>query len=335
MGQSRTKQLLTSIGAALVALLAFGGIAFAQSSINNTGPDSTNTITNTVAADCNVVNNNNLGFNNSNSQSAETGNATVSHNTNASGWGAYDPAVWQAQGYTYKQWQAAFNNYVKSHQASWKQNWGHISGGGGAYSGNASNSNVTNVGMTVKNMGADCGFGLPGGPGSVGHTGPGSHNSIDNSVNGAMTTNNNNNLGANNGNVQGASSGNASSKFNTSGGGAGSGGAGNGNSLGGGFNVNNLPSGSIPKPGGGSGGGGNGGSNTISNTGPDSDNSITNSTTISNTTVNNNNVGVNNTSSQSSTSGNATTSHNTTAGGSGTGSSSNTNTTNSTINIHN
>lgn len=76
-------------------------------------------------------------------------------------------------------------------------------------------------------------------------------------------------------------------------------------------------------------------SGSISTTGPNSANSISENTNVTSTVTNVNNVTVNNTNNQTAKTGNATVSHNTTAGSAVSGAASNSNTTSTTINVNN
>src|SRR5687768_16250163 len=106
-----TKSTLSRGVSMLVAVVTatcfgFTGAASAQSAITLTGPNSNNQINNTNNTNCQVTNNNNVSANNNVSQNATSGNVNVSCNTVAggtlsTGWGAWDPAVWQANGFTF------------------------------------------------------------------------------------------------------------------------------------------------------------------------------------------------------------------------------------------
>lgn len=74
-----------TMGAAVISLglvVGLSGFAGATSgSISGTGPDSYNKIKSTTTKKTKVTNNNNLGVNNANQQSAYSGDAKVIHNT--------------------------------------------------------------------------------------------------------------------------------------------------------------------------------------------------------------------------------------------------------------
>lgn len=100
---------------AIMACFGFTGLASAQI-ITNTGPDSTNTISSISTTDCKITNNNQLSVSNSNSQWAQSGDATVAGNTTAglpwTGWNTLDPAVWQQNGQSYSAWQISLNQWL-------------------------------------------------------------------------------------------------------------------------------------------------------------------------------------------------------------------------------
>jgi len=74
------KRLLKILAAAILGAGLFTGAASAQS-ISNTGPGSTNTITNSQNCNASVTNNNNVSVSGSNNQNASSGNATNTGNT--------------------------------------------------------------------------------------------------------------------------------------------------------------------------------------------------------------------------------------------------------------
>lgn len=303
--------------ATISALFGFTGIAAAQTnSIQNTGAYSKNKITNSQTENCEVTNKNNVSAHNNTHQSANTGDVTAVGNTTVGdGWGAWDPAVWQAQGYTYEQWQSAFSGYMQSVAA----NWGSHTPSGGVSSGNASNSTHSAITVNIDNSNADdvCQNGQGGGKGggSIDTTGAGSHNSIHHGSQNNTDVSNMNNVHAGNNTSQNATSGSVYGKGNTSWLGGGSGGAANGSSSSSSTSIFNKGS----SGGGGSGGGGatpSGSSSSISNTGAYSKNSISNTTTNNTTTNNTNNISTVNTTKQYSSSGDVNSSYNTSAGGS-------------------
>lgn len=324
-------------GVTAVCFGLVGQVSVQAASITNTGPDSYNSIKTIGSVECKVTNNNNVNVNNSNNQSATTGDVTVKHNTTVGGgWGAWDPAVWQAQGHTYEEWHTAFMNYLASQQAEWSANWGSLApSGGAAMSGNASNTNSTNIGVTINNgpsssdNGHACGGAANGTPGNPGAPGAGgSHGSVlgASTVGGGQPGSQGQGGQGTGGHVLGAHSGGQA--------GSGQSQNGQGSSSSASFNGggSNNPSGSSSNPACGCQSGGN---NTISNTGPDSYNSITTVSRSKTVVTNNNNVSVNNVSSQSATSGNVASSHNTTTSGGDSGDGSNQNGTNANLNLNN
>lgn len=77
-------KLASSLALAGAMTVMSTGLAFADDvSVDNTGPNSTNTATVTNDNSATVTNNNNLTVSNNNNQTATTGSATVSNNTNA------------------------------------------------------------------------------------------------------------------------------------------------------------------------------------------------------------------------------------------------------------
>ncbi|HKU18616.1 MAG TPA: hypothetical protein VJP80_05050 [Candidatus Saccharimonadales bacterium] len=310
-----------------ITALCFGFVSqvSAQSAvITTTGPDSTNIISSHDQIDCDVQNTNNVQAITTNNQSAESGDAVVSHNTNAGGsWSSWDPAVWKARGYSYEQWHSAFMSYMATQEADWVAGWNGTGSGGASTSGDATNTANTNVNVSIANGDGACGgqqaqTGQQA-SGSVNNTGPGSNNQIlGSTTTRAATTNFNGILGATTNN-QSATSRGVFGGFNTSMGGGASGGAGNMAGSGLGASVSNNPAS------GGGGDGNNSGSSplptsaSISNTGPGSNNVIrfTNSsdTSVSNT----NNISSITTNNQTANSGNTSTTHNTNAGGAASG----------------
>jgi|GEM_PF-1547983 len=83
MRSKRIQQLGSAI--ALTGMLSLMTVApvLADSSISNTGPDSTNKVTNTTTNTVQVDNDNHLTVTNSNDQTAKTGSASVKGNTTA------------------------------------------------------------------------------------------------------------------------------------------------------------------------------------------------------------------------------------------------------------
>lgn len=274
-----------------VTVFGFGGVSGAEpllAVIRNTGPDSDNSITAQTETICTADNDNQITINNNVDQSGQSGDAEASGNTTVSGWGAWDPVVWQNNGYSYAQWQAAFAAYLQSNQATWQAQWGSLTGSGGATSGNVSNSNVVAVDVAIDNSSActprpDSGPDSPGNPDTPQVLGQ--QGGVGAAAGSSLGLSNPNSLSGG-GFFLGGSSG------------SGSGGTGGGNG------------GSGPTPDGLSGGC----AASIGNTGPDSNNSILCSAQNTTTVNNNNNVSAQLNTSQSAGSGGATVEGN---GGSG------------------
>ena len=85
------------IVAVTTACFSFTGLASAQSTITNTGPDSTNIIASDEEEDCSYTNTNTLSVTNTNDQTAVTGNVW-------DGWANWDPALWQNDGRSFANW---------------------------------------------------------------------------------------------------------------------------------------------------------------------------------------------------------------------------------------
>ena len=165
-------------------------------------------------------------------------------------------------------------------------------------------------------------------------TGPDSINKVKNSVWVDVDVTNHNNLSASNYNHQSAWTGDAKVSGNTTGGSASSGNATNHTSFNASATVNNSgASGALHSALSGVLGGG--GSSSISNTGPDSVNKVTNKTNVDVDINNTNTLTVTNKNYQTATSGDATVKHNTTGGSATTGNASNTSNTTATFNVTN
>jgi len=322
-----------AVSGVMATFFGFAGQASAAT-IANTGPNSTNIIRTTQRTICDVDNSNHVSLHNSNNQNAVSGNATV-----GGGWGSWDPAVWQSQGHSYEEWHAAFMDYMSSHEGDWSQAWsGGNTTGGDATTGDAGNVNTTSAHVNVHNDAgcAPAGAPAPGGPagGEISNTGPDSHNAVLASSTARTDVRNTNTLGVHNSNNQSAASGTSTVRGNTSGGDATSGGAGNNN----GTNVGGSVSNSGPVatgPAGGTPGGVGGGGASISNTGPNSSNTISFSSHNSTTITNTNTLNFTNTSNQSAHSGNATVSGNTSGGDATTGDAGNWNATSISATVEN
>lgn len=299
----RTATLITS---GIMAAFGFTGMAAAATvnTITNTGPDSTNIITNTETNTCVITNINDIDIDSASTQTAVSGDATVSNNTS----------------------------------------------GGSAVSGSAVNTNTEIITVIIGEATVEppvlsnpltnddpCDDHLAGGQGSgvISTTGPGSANTIQ-----SGKTNNTFRLKSNDVrfgkvNRQAAGSGRVIVYANTGGGGAVSGPA--ANHHGGSAAVSTATA-----PSGGQGGGGApaptvaaraGSTNTISNTGPSSTNTISNSTTNSATVTNVNTVSSYSTNTQTASSGSASVTDNTSAGSGVTGTASNTSSTSTTVRV--
>ena len=71
-------------GLATVVMTVFGATGFASAAtITTTGPSSTNVVNTSVNTNCSTANENSLHYRSANYQAADTGNASVSHNTTA------------------------------------------------------------------------------------------------------------------------------------------------------------------------------------------------------------------------------------------------------------
>ncbi len=315
--------LVASVSA---SFLGFTPVSANNATIKNTGPGSDNSISYEVDYDCDIENRNNVSVDNDTNQFARTGDATVAGNTGAfsTNWGSWDPAVWQAKGYSYDQWHSAFTSYMKQNSGSWKSNWGSLSGGGSATTGDATNVSSNNTTVVIDNSGGEegvCNFPGSKNGGTIDTTGPGSDNHINGVLGSKTDIENRNNILGSNDTRQGAVSGNAFSGYNTSGGHGATGSASNGSQ-----NTTKVDAKNPGSGGKGSNDGGDKPSNnaSINNTGPKSDNSITYVTKTDYKVNNTNNVVVTNNTSQNAKSGNATVKNNTSGNGAGSGSAGNT-----------
>lgn len=300
-------------------------------SIDTTGPDSENTILLNSVSTCVTTNSNDINANVQTDQDAQSGDVDISGNTLVgAGWNDWNPASWQARGYTYEQWHAAFQAYLSSMQGTYQTNWGSL-GGGNVTSGNASNISNTNIGVEITN-GSDnaCARASEqtpgdGGNGSIDTTGPNSTNGVVLGNSTTMLASNGTAIGAGVLSNQDARSGAVRTNANTVGGAGGKSGNGtnmqqtggsvsvdNSSPIGGtnGHNNNPVTGGSEPKA-------------SISTTGPDSENTIT-SNTITNTTVTNTNViSFMTATTQNATTGDSEATNNTSVHGGGSGNASN------------
>jgi len=188
---------------------------------------------------------------------------------------------------------------------------------------------VTTVGLTAGVAAAQSG-------GSISGTGPNSHAHISSHLHASNNVTNRNTLGVTNTNTQSANTGRAEVRNNTTGGDATSGNAMNDAHLAVNASVDNSSAG------GGMGGaavmpadlgGGDGGS--ISNTGPNSNASISSSAKLTNTVNNSNYLTVTNNSHQTANTGSAQVSNNTTGGSATSGDASNTQSATITLDVTN
>lgn len=176
MKRETIKKLSAQIGSLLAALsitiFGFSGVGQAASytaAISNTGPDSENSISFNDTSTCTVNNTNDITFENSVDQNATTGDANVGGD-----WGEWDPWLWASRGKSQAEWQQAFSSYMseQSYVAAWE---GGAGGGnttaGDATTGNASNSNSVNVGIAIENGGCTDNPGSPGTPETPGQAG--------------------------------------------------------------------------------------------------------------------------------------------------------------------
>lgn len=170
---------------------------------------------------------------------------------------------------------------------------------------------------------------------TINTTGPDSINKVKNSVWVDVDVTNHNNLHASNYNHQSAWTGDAKVIDNTTGGGATSGDAMNHASFNASATVNNSGSSAALNSALSGVLGGGGGSSSISNTGPDSYNTVTNKASVNVDVNNTNNLTVTNHNTQTASSGDASVIHNTTGGSATTGNASNTSNTTATFNVTN
>jgi hypothetical protein len=75
------KKILRFLAPFGVSLMMLTGVAAAESTISNTGPDSTNVIVNKSTSSVRITCRNNLDISNTNTQNASSGSANVSNNT--------------------------------------------------------------------------------------------------------------------------------------------------------------------------------------------------------------------------------------------------------------
>lgn len=167
---------------------------------------------------------------------------------------------------------------------------------------------------------------------SINHTGPDSYNKIKNRVSSYVKVENENEISVRNHNYQSAWTGDAKVWGNTTGGGAYTGDATNTNSFDANVTVHNsTPTGTWAPVHHEDGMGGG----SISNTGPDSYNTIDSSVKSTVKVENENEINVDNSNYQKASTGDATVSHNTTGGDAVTGDATNTNSTSVSINVSN
>lgn len=239
-----------------------------------------------------------------------------------SSWESLNPTLWQAHGQSFANWDAQAVGFLNSNAPSMMLTWGGgNTTGGDATTGDATNVNTTTTNISIINphinlaaVGASnpCGFtatpGVPSGGGMGGGMGGGSYVTATKHYAPARSYGG---YGGGSGGAYYAPTSYAKpapKKVSAP--------------------IYQAPATPVkpvtPPPAGGSGGGAPSG-NTISNTGPDSHNTIVASTSNCVTVTNTNTVGVTNVNNQTASSGNATVSNNTTGGSSGTGDASNAN----------
>lgn len=167
--------------------------------------------------------------------------------------------------------------------------------------------------------------------GTIGTTGPGSTQSVDNVRSDTRRVTNNTTGRVTNDNPQDATTGHSRVSGNTEGGNAMSGDADNDSLLETTATVNNTNANDNAAM----GNGGGTDTGTINNTGPDSDNTVNNETTTEVEVENTTDIVVENTNTQTAGSGNARVRHNTTGGDATSGDASNVSTIRSTLNVTN
>jgi len=305
-------------------VVGFSGLAAADASIWGTGPWSNNKVSGFVSSHFRQTNNNNVRVNNSNNQTATTGNAFVGGNTGGKHFktvGLFDGCkTWQPN--NWQSWNNKGNDCL--HRMLAGKNFGGNTFGGSATTGNASNWNQTAASVAISNSTpwTPSWGGGGGGSASISDTGPKSNNVISERVSQDTNVRNNNNVSLNNRNNQVATTGNANVSGNTFGGSASTGDAMNANSTNAAVQVDNntnVPT-SLASL-------GSGGSAFIGDTGPLSNNVISANVKSNTSVTNNNNVNINNSNNQVARSGNANVSGNTFGGSASTGDASNWNST--------
>lgn len=191
------------------------------------------------------------------------------------------------------------------------------------------------VGASVLSLGLVVGLaGFAGATsGTIGTTGPKSHNEISNKTHTDVKVSNDNDIRFSNKNHQYASSGKTQVKGNTTGGSATSGDSANQNTLNATVEVDNSGAAGVVDSVLGSGS--EGGQASINNTGPDSQNKITSENNVKVNMNNDNDIHVTNNNDQVAKSGSAEVSHNTTGGDATSGSATNTSSSTFTVRVTN
>jgi len=174
------KQLIRATATAVLATgLTAGFASFAAADVSNTGYGSQNQVKSSTNVSAHVVNSNELGANNANSQQSHTGSASADKNTTSG-----DVTT------------GASKNTNEYQVSATVDNTGAADG----------TMNVTPISSDPASLG------------SIAETGADSTNTISASQNTEVTVSNDNNINVNNQNSQYATSGNASSNENTTGG---------------------------------------------------------------------------------------------------------------------
>jgi hypothetical protein len=269
--------------------------------ITKTGPGSNNTINETSNTNCDVSNNNNLSLNSNTNQSASSGDIDLSNITSVgSDWDSWNPALWKKNGYTYQQWRSAITAHLSTVQSSY-DSLSAVSSGGNISTGDSTNSNDTIMNISLKNDSTAPCIKTASKPttGTIDTTGPGSSNTIAKNTVTLVESANTNRLAAALGTNQAASSGDLNANEATKVGGAATGDTKNKNNTSGNVSAANDPRTTVDPP------------ITptqdmnasIKQTGPNSTNTISNTTTSSVNTSNSNSLVIDPNVGQSSTSG--------------------------------
>lgn len=154
----KSKLKISSFLCAAMLMTVSGGapkVLGLDASISHTGPHSRNQIRSDKNIDCSIVNTNKVDADVVVNQNAQSGDAALSNQGSSNDWGEWDPAVWAQKGYTYEQWNAAFQAHLKSESEHYRKNWG--SAGSTRHSSSASTGNASNTNTTAMNVGIDNG----------------------------------------------------------------------------------------------------------------------------------------------------------------------------------